>query len=131
MKSIDHIGIAVNNLTQVVEIYKDILGFKYLGEEIVHDQGVKIAKFDCNGVHLEFLEPISDDSPIKKFLETKGQGIHHIAYKCDNITEKIELLKQKGMKMIDDTPKAGSNNTKIAFLHPKSTIVLTELVQGG
>lgn len=131
MKSIDHIGIAVNNLTQVIEIYKDILGFEYLGEEIVKDQGVKIAKFDCNGVHLEFLEPISDDSPIKKFLETKGQGIHHIAYKCDNIIEKIELLKQKGIKMINDTPKEGSNNTKIAFLHPKSAIVLTELVQGG
>jgi methylmalonyl-CoA/ethylmalonyl-CoA epimerase len=77
------------------------------------------------------LEPISDDSPIKKFLETKGQGIHHIAYKCDNIIEKIELLKQKGIKMINDTPKEGSNNTKIAFLHPKSAIVLTELVQGG
>jgi len=131
MKSIDHIGIAVNNLTQVIEIYKDILGFEYLGEEIVKDQGVKIAKFDCNGVHLEFLEPISDYSPIKKFLETKGQGIHHIAYKCDNIIEKIELLKQKGIKMINDTPKEGSNNTKIAFLHPKSAIVLTELVQGG
>jgi len=131
MKSIDHIGIAVNNLAQVIEIYKDILGFEYLGEEIVKDQSVKIAKFDCNGVHLEFLEPISDDSPIKKFLETKGQGIHHIAYKCDNIIEKIELLKQKGIKMINDTPKEGSNNTKIAFLHPKSAIVLTELVQGG
>jgi methylmalonyl-CoA/ethylmalonyl-CoA epimerase len=131
MKSIDHIGIAVNNLAQVIEIYKDILGFEYLGEEIVKDQGVKIAKFDCNGVHLEFLEPISDDSPIKKFLETKGQGIHHIAYKCDNIIEKIELLKQKGIKTINDTPKEGSNNTKIAFLHPKSAIVLTELVQGG
>jgi methylmalonyl-CoA/ethylmalonyl-CoA epimerase len=131
MKSIDHIGIAVNNLAQVIEIYKDILGFEYLGEEIVKDQGVKIAKFDCNGVHLEFLEPISDDSPIKKFLETKGQGIHHIAYKCDNIIEKIELLKQKGIKMINNTPKEGSNNTKIAFLHPKSAIVLTELVQGG
>jgi methylmalonyl-CoA/ethylmalonyl-CoA epimerase len=131
MKSIDHIGIAVNNLSQVIEIYKNILGFEYLGEEIVKDQGVKIAKFDCNGVHLEFLEPISDDSPIKKFLETKGQGIHHIAYKCDNIIEKIELLKQKGIKMINDTPKEGSNNTKIAFLHPKSAIVLTELVQGG
>lgn len=130
MKSIDHIGIAVNNLAQVIEIYKDILGFEYLGEEIVKDQSVKIAKFDCNGVHLEFLEPISDDSPIKKFLETKGQGIHHIAYKCDNIIEKIELLKQKGIKMINDTPKEGSNNTKIAFLHPKSAIVLTELVQG-
>jgi methylmalonyl-CoA/ethylmalonyl-CoA epimerase len=130
MKSIDHIGIAVNNLAQVIEIYKDILGFEYLGEEIVKDQGVKIAKFDCNGVHLEFLEPISDDSPIKKFLETKGQGIHHIAYKCDNIIEKIELLKQKGIKMINNTPKEGSNNTKIAFLHPKSAIVLTELVQG-
>jgi len=131
MKSIDHIGIAVNNLNQTVEIYRDVLGLKYLGEEIVKDQGVKIAKFDCNGVHLEFLEPISDDSPIKKFLETKGQGIHHIAYKCDNIIEKIELLKQKGIKMINDTPKEGSNNTKIAFLHPKSAIVLTELVQGG
>lgn len=131
MKSIDHIGIAVNNLNQAVEVYKNILGFEYLGEEIVEDQGVKIAKFNCDGVHLEFLEPISDQSPIKKFLETKGQGIHHIAYKCDNITEQIELLKQKGVKMINDIPKEGSGNTKIAFLHPKSTIILTELVQGG
>ncbi len=131
MKSIDHIGIAVENLNKVIGVYKDILGFDYLGEEIIEEQGVKIAKFDCNGVHLEFLEPISNDSPIKKFLETKGQGIHHIAYKCDNIVEKIELLKQKGVKMINETPKKGSNNTLIAFLHPKSSIILTELVQGG
>ncbi|OSS41957.1 Methylmalonyl-CoA epimerase [Desulfurella amilsii] len=131
MKSIDHIGIAVNNLNQAVEVYKDILGFEYLGEEIVEDQGVRIAKFNCNGIHLEFLEPISNDSPIKKFLETKGQGIHHIAYKCDNIIQQIELLKQKGIKMINDSPKEGSNNTQIAFLHPKSTIILTELIQGG
>ncbi len=131
MKSIDHIGIAVENLNKVIEVYKDILGFEYLGEEIVEEQGVKIAKFDCNGVHLEFLEPISNDSPIKKFLETKGQGIHHIAYKCDNIVEKIEFLKQKGIKLINETPKKGSNNTLIAFLHPKSSIILTELVQGG
>lgn len=131
MKSIDHIGIAVNNLNQVIELYKNILGFDYLGEEVVKEQGVKIAKFDCSGVHLEFLEPISNDSPIKKFLETKGQGIHHIAYKCDNITKTIEALKQNGVKMINETPKEGSNNTLIAFLHPKSSIVLTELVQGG
>ncbi|MGB9755962.1 MAG: methylmalonyl-CoA epimerase [Desulfurella sp.] len=131
MKSIDHIGIAVNNLGEAIEIYKNILGFEYLGEETVEDQGVKIAKFDCNGVHLEFLEPISDNSPIKKFLEAKGDGIHHIAYKCDNIEQTIESLKEKGVKMINEKPKQGSNNTLIAFLHPKSSIILTELVQGG
>ncbi len=131
MKRIDHIGIAVNNLKEAVGIYKNILGFDYLGEETVENQGVKIAKFDCGGGHLEFLEPISDNSPIKKFLETKGEGIHHIAYKCDDIIETIETLKQNGVKMINETPKKGSNNTLIAFLHPKSSIVLTELVQGG
>lgn len=128
MKSIDHIGIAVNSVDEAINIYKN-LGFEFLGEEIVKEQGVRLAKFNCAGVHLEFLEPISAKSPIKKFLETKGQGIHHIAYKCDDVKQKLSDLKIKNIKALNEAPIIGSDNSLIAFLHPKSTIILTELVQ--
>ncbi len=131
IKKIDHIGIAVRDLDRSVEIYRDIFGFELLEVEDVPSQKVKVAKFNVGGVHIEFLQPLADDSPISKFLEKKGEGIHHIAYYTDDIDGLIEDFKNKGIKMINDKPSRGSSGTVIAFVHPKSSIILTELVSKG
>ncbi len=131
IKKIDHIGIAVKDLNRSVEIYKDIFGFELLEVEDVPSQKVRVAKFDVGGVHIEFLQPLAEDSPISKFLEKKGEGIHHIAYYTDDIDGLIEGFKNKGIKMINDEPVNGSSGTVIAFVHPKSSIILTELVSKG
>ncbi|MCK5832375.1 methylmalonyl-CoA epimerase [bacterium] len=131
LEKIDHIGIAVDNLDESILIFKDLLGLKFLGEEEVPDQKVRVAKFDIGGVHIELLEPTSPDSPISRFLEKKGQGIHHVAYRTDNIEAEISELIAKGAKMIDEKPRCGSGGLNIAFIHPKSTAkVLTEICEG-
>ncbi len=129
IKQIDHIGIAVRSLDAAIKFYRDILGLKLLETEEVDSQKVRVAKFDVNGVHIEFLEPTSEDSPIYKFIEKKGDGLHHIAYRTDNIANELHQLKYNNIKLINEQPVDGSSNTKIAFLHPKSSVVLTELVE--
>jgi len=129
IKQIDHIGVAVKSLDRVTKFYKDILGLKLLETEEVDSQKVKVAKFDLNGVHIEFLEPTSKDSPVYKFIEKKGEGLHHIAYRTDNVADELQHLKDNNIKLINEQPVDGSSNTKIVFLHPKSSVVLTELVE--
>ncbi len=131
LTQIDHIGVAVRDLDKAIAFYRDVLGLKFLEKEDVASQKVRVAKFDLNGVHIEFLEPTSKDSPIAKFIEKKGEGIHHIAYRTDDVADEIESLKRKNVKLINEHPVEGSGNTKIAFVHPKSSMVLTELVQKG
>ncbi len=131
LTQIDHIGVAVKDLDKAVAFYRDVLGLKFLEKEEVASQKVRVAKFDLNGVHIEFLEPTSKDSPIAKFIEKKGEGIHHIAYRTDDVADEIESLKRKNVKLINEHPVEGSGSTKIAFVHPKSSMVLTELVQKG
>ncbi len=131
IKKIDHIGVAVKDLDRAVEIYRDIFGFELLEIEEVPSQKVKVAKFNVGGVHIEFLQPLADDSPISKFLEKKGEGIHHIAYYTDDIDGLIKDFKSKEIKMINDSPVKGSSGTVVAFVHPKSSIILTELVSKG
>lgn len=127
---INHIGIAVNSIEEQIPFYKNILKFEFLGVEKVAEQKVNVAIFKVGDVKIELLEPTSIDSPISKFLEKKGNGIHHIAYQTDNINEQISQLKEKNVKMIDDTPRSGAHNTKIAFIHPKSSgKILTELCE--
>ncbi|MCD6502121.1 methylmalonyl-CoA epimerase [bacterium] len=125
---IDHIGIAVDSLAESVPVFRDILGLKLIDEEEVPDQMVKVAKFEVGNVHIELLEPTSPESPIARFIEKRGQGIHHIAYHTDNIVETIEQIKARGARMIDETPRIGAGGIEIAFVHPKSTAkVLTEI----
>ncbi len=131
LTQIDHIGVAVRDLDKAITFYRDVLGLQFLEKEEVASQKVRVAKFDLNGVHIEFLEPTSKDSPIAKFIEKKGEGIHHIAYRTDDVADEIESLKRKNVKLINEHPVEGSGNTKIAFVHPKSSMVLTELVQKG
>jgi len=128
---IDHIGIAVENLEKSVALFKDVFGLELKEIEEVPEQMVKVAMFEIGEVHIELLEPTSPDSPIAKFIEKKGGGIHHIAYHCSDIESTIEDFKGKGVRMIDEKPRIGAGDKKIAFLHPKSTIrVLTEICEG-
>ena len=118
---IDHIGIAVKNLEETLKFYEDVLGMKSVGTEVVEEQKVKVAFLPIGDTEVELLESTEEDGPIAKFIEKKGEGIQHIAYRVDNIEKAIEELKAKGIKMIDEKPRYGAGGAKIAFLHPKST----------
>lgn len=132
LKKINHIGIAVTSLEAQIPFYRDVLGFKSLGSSEVTNQKVKVAMFEIGEVKIELLEPTSPDSPIAKFLEKKGDGIHHIAYETDGIVSEIKHMEDSDIQMLDKTPRDGAHETKIAFLHPKSSgRVLTEICQPG
>jgi len=132
LREIDHLGIAISNLEEGVKLYRDLLGFSLEGYEEVEDQKVKVAILNAGGKapNIELLEPTSQDSPIYKFIEKRGEGIHHIALGVKNIEEMLEYLKKEGVRLIDETPRIGAGGKKIAFLHPKSTKgVLIELCE--
>jgi len=127
LEKIDHIGIAVKSLDEAVRFYENALGLKCEKIEEVPTQKVKTAFFDIGGVHLELLEPTAEDSPIAKFLQRNGEGVHHIAYYSDDITAQLAQAKEAGCKLINEEPVPGAGGKKVAFLHPKSTHgVLTE-----
>lgn len=127
---IDHIGIAVNSIAEMIKFYQGILGLEIKGTEIVEEQKVKTAFIPVGDSEIELLESMSPDGPIAKFIEKKGEGIQHIALKVDDIEKTLEELKQKGVKLIDEVPRYGAGGAKIAFIHPKSTNgVLLELCQ--
>ncbi|MDI3534367.1 MAG: methylmalonyl-CoA/ethylmalonyl-CoA epimerase [Thermosediminibacterales bacterium] len=128
IKKIDHIGIAVSNLEEALKLYTDVLGLNLADTEIVEEQKVKVAFLPIGDTEIELLEPTDPDSPIAKFIEKRGQGIQHIAFRVDNIEEAIKEMKDKGMRMIDEKPRYGAGGANIAFIHPKSTQgVLVEL----
>lgn len=127
---IEHIGIAVKNLEESIPYYENILGLKCYKIEEVADQKVKTAFFMVGQTKIELLEPTSPDSTIAAFLEKKGEGMHHIAYKVDSVSESLTEAEEKGVRLIDKAPRGGADGLKIAFLHPKSTCsVLTELCE--
>ena len=127
---INHIGIAVCSLEEHLPFYRDVLQLEMKGTEELKDQKVRVMIFGVGDVNLELLEPTADDSPIARFIEKKGEGLHHIAYQTDNIVEGIDGMKAKEVLMIDETPRQGAHGTSIAFIHPKSSCkVLTELTQ--
>ncbi len=121
LEKIDHIGIAVRSIDQAKPFFEKVLGLPCEGEEVVESQKVKTAFFAVGEVHIELLEPTSDDSPIAKFLENKGEGIHHIAYKTDDIARQLDQAKESGCRLIHETPIDGAGGKQVAFLHPKST----------
>jgi methylmalonyl-CoA epimerase len=130
--NIDHIGIAVKSLKDAVKAYEDLIGLKVSGYDQVDDQGVRVAMLPIGESRIELLEPITPESPIEKFLAKRGEGIHHIAIRVDNIEEALERFKAAGARLIDSTPRKGAHNTRIAFVHPASTHgVLLELVEHG
>ena len=127
---IDHLGIATNGIEKALRFWKDALGLPNTHTEEVEDQKVRVAMLPIGEINIELLEPTSEDSPISKFLEKRGSGIHHIAIQVANIEESLEKLKSEGAKLIDEKPIKGAGGCLIAFVHPKSTDgVLLELVQ--
>ena len=127
---IDHIGIAVANLDETLKVYTDILGLTLHGTETVADQKVRVAFLPVGDTEIELLESTEPDGPIAKFIEAKGQGLQHIAFRVDDIEAALAELKAKGVRLIDEKPRYGAGGAKIAFLHPKSTHgVLIELSQ--
>jgi methylmalonyl-CoA/ethylmalonyl-CoA epimerase len=120
IKEVDHIGIAVKNLDSVIKTLKDTLGLHPNFEENISDQKVRVAGFNIGQSVLEYIEPTTVDSPISKFLEKRGNGIHHIALRVNNLNETLETLRNKGYHLIDDMAKVGARGKKIAFLHPAS-----------
>lgn len=125
---VDHIGIAVNSIEQCRKLYEEILGLKHAGSETVAEQKVTTAFFPVGDTEVELLESTAPDGPIAKYLEKKGEGVQHIAFRVENIEEALAELKAKGVKLIDEKPRMGAGGAKIAFLHPKSTFgVLVEI----
>ena len=132
IRQINHIGIAVPSLADQIPFYRDVLGLEFLGEESVPEQQVNVGMFQCGEVKIELLEPTSPESPIARFLEKKGTGIHHIAYESDNLEDELASMKEAGIRLIDETPRSGAHGTRIAFVHPVSSgKILTELCQHG
>jgi methylmalonyl-CoA/ethylmalonyl-CoA epimerase len=127
---IDHIGIAVRSLDEALPLYTRVLGLELKGMEEVETEQVRVAFLQIGETNIELLEPASPESPIARFLEKKGEGIHHIALRVEAIEEKLEYLSQNGIRLIHEQPKQGAHGSRIAFLHPKSTQgVLYELCQ--
>ena len=130
VKRIDHVGIAVADLAAAKRLYEDLLGLKLTREETVADQGVRTYFYPIAGVKLELLESTTPDGPIARHLEKRGPGMQHLAVEVDDIEAAIRELRAKGIRMLDETPRKGVEDTRIAFVHPKDTHgVLLELVE--
>ena len=127
---IDHIGIAVKSIDATKQLYTGLLGLTDAGSETVAEQKVTTAFFPVGDTEIELLESTSPDGPIAKYLDKKGEGVQHIAFRVDNIEEALAELKGRGVQLIDEKPRRGAGGAKIAFLHPKSTFgVLIELCE--
>jgi methylmalonyl-CoA/ethylmalonyl-CoA epimerase len=127
---IDHLGIAVNSIGEGKRFWTDTLGLEFEGSETVEEQKVTTAFFPVGESEVELLESTSPDGPVAKYIEKKGEGIQHVAFRVENIEAALEELKQKGIRLIDEKPRIGAGGAKIAFLHPKATNgVLVELCE--
>ncbi len=127
---IEHIGIAVKSIDEQLPYYEGVLGLKCYNIETVEDQKVKTAFFKVGQTKIELLEPTSEDSTVAKFIEKRGEGVHHIAYATKNVNEALKEMEAKGVRLIDQQARGGAEGLSIAFLHPKSTgSVLTEICE--
>lgn len=130
LTSINHIGIAVKDLETSIELFRKIFQFEEIHREVVEEQGVSVGSFKVGDVLIELTQPTREDSPVGKFLEKKGEGIHHVGFNTDNIQGDLDRLKSEGVQLINEVPRPGAHDMQIAFLHPKSTNgVLTEICQ--
>ena len=126
---IDHIGIAVKNIEEALKLYTDILGLKVAGVEVIEDQKVKTAIINIGESKIELLESTSPDGTVAGFIEKRGEGLHHIALAVDDIEAAIQILKDRNIQLIDEKPRKGVQNTRIAFAHPRATKILLELTE--
>jgi len=126
----DHVGIAVKNLDEAIHVYRDLLGFKLMGVHVLAERKIKIALISTGGeTQIELVQPLNAESTVAKFLETRGEGIHHFAIRVEDIEAALADMKENGVTLIDETPRIGAEGKKVAFVHPKSTKgVLLELV---
>lgn len=130
LKKINHIAIAVNNLEEAAKFYQEVMGLTLSGVEVVTAQKTKVGFFKIGESNIELVQPAEPDSPLVKFLETKGQGIHHICFEVEDVEAEVKDYLDKGATLIDQKPRPGAHNTKVAFIHPKSSSgVLIELCE--
>ena len=130
IEKISHIGIAVKSMEEALSVFRDGIGLEVISTDEVETQKVRVAFLPVGETRFELLEPTADDSPIAKYLASRGEGIHHIALKVTNIEESLAQLKEKGVRLVNEEPVAGAHGTRIAFLHPKGTRgVMLELVE--
>jgi len=130
VRKVDHIGVAVSNLEEALKVYTDVLGLRLHGTEVVEEQKVRVAFMPVGDTEIELLESTDPEGPIAKFIEKRGEGIQHIAFRVDDIEEALEQMRRKGVRLIDEKPRYGAGGARIAFLHPKSTGgVLVELCE--
>ena len=127
---IDHIGVAVSDLDSAIALYEGTLGMPVAHRETVESQGVEAVLLDVGEGHVELLRPLGPDTPVGKFVERSGEGLHHVAYAVDDIDAALDRLKEQGVELIDSEPRVGIRNSRVAFVHPKATgRVLTEIVE--
>jgi methylmalonyl-CoA/ethylmalonyl-CoA epimerase len=130
LTTIDHIGVAVEDLDAALALYRDGLGMPLVHRETVAEQGVDAALLDVGDGHVELLAPLGPDTPVGKFLARQGPGLHHVAYRVRDVAETLEALAAAGLRLIDAEPRGGIRGSRVAFVHPASTGgVLTEIVQ--
>jgi methylmalonyl-CoA/ethylmalonyl-CoA epimerase len=128
--AIDHVGVAVEDIDAALALYRDALGMALVHRETVESQGVDAALLDIGDGHVELLAPLGPDTPVGKFLSKRGPGLHHVAYRVDDVSETLGALTAAGLRLIDESPRVGIRGSLVAFLHPASTGgVLTEIVQ--
>jgi methylmalonyl-CoA/ethylmalonyl-CoA epimerase len=130
LNRIDHVGVAVDDLDAALNLYERVLGMPVVHRETVAEQGVEAVLLDVGEGHVELLRPLGEDTPVGKFLARKGPGLHHVAYAVTDIEVTLAELTDQGVELIDSTPRTGIRDSRVAFLHPRSTNgVLTEIVQ--
>ena len=127
---IDHVGVAVGDLNAAIALYEGTFEMPLVHRETVDEQGVEAALLDVGDGHVELLRPLAPDTPVGKFIERSGPGLHHVAYRVKNIDSTLEQLKEAGIELIDKSARTGIRGSRVAFLHPRSTEhVLTEIVE--
>jgi methylmalonyl-CoA/ethylmalonyl-CoA epimerase len=128
--AIDHVGVAVSDMETAIALYRDALGMSVAHRETIADQGVEAVLLEVGDAHIELLAPLGADTPVGRFLERRGPGLHHVAYRVESIEEALSRLVASGLRLIDERPRAGIRGSRVAFLHPSSTGgVLTEIVE--
>lgn len=130
LSAIDHIGVAVPSIDDALAVYRDTLQLQLVHRETIEGQGVHAALLDVGDSHVELIEPISADTGVGRFLDARGPGLHHVAYRVDSVQTALDELRAAGLRLIDEQPRTGIRGSRVAFLHPGSTGgVLTEIVE--